>query len=261
MKLHGSSQQIFSIISYFKYVGNFNCLCFDRLSMRIEAVFALSLSKGIMRTKCADVLILNYFILYPSYFILSFFLLFLAIFQKKKTTMIPFAAPRSIVPTGILPTGIVSPTTAKNSVLGMVIMRINHDMQTAPEPERSSISFSTEMMSEGTWNVAMNAQTTSPELLSALTKPNNNLQVMELWNEQIPSTDKHVFLQELGNVLQQNILQSNSSVLTHNFCILNTKNGYHSFQWICSILPDKFGNTSRITASLRVLSPQVHPLH
>jgi hypothetical protein len=170
--------------------------------------------------------------------------------------MTPFAAPRAIMPLGIAP-----PTMAKNSVLGMVIIRIARDAQTAPEPARSPIAFSADMMSEGTWNVAMNAQTTSPELLSALTKPNNTLQVMELWNEQIASTDKHVFLQELGSVLQQNILQSNSSVLTHNFCILNTKNGYHSFQWICSILPDKFGNTSRITASLRVLSPQVNPIH
>jgi hypothetical protein len=221
--------------------------------MRIEAVFTLSLSKGIMQPKCADVLI-------PSYFILYTFLLFLAIFQKK-TTMIPFAAPRSIVPTGIVPTGTASPTTAKNSVLGMVIMRINHDVQTAPETAQSPISFSTKMMSEGTWNVAMNAQTTNPALLKALTTPNNSVQVMELWNEQIPNTDKYLFLQELGNALQQNARQSNSSVLTHNFCILSPKNGYHSFQWICSILPDQVGNTSRITASLRVLSPQVRPIH
>lgn len=165
-----------------------------------------------------------------------------------------------------MPFGIAPTTTAKNSVLGMVIMRITHDTQAAseqvqPEQAQSPISFSTETMSEGTWNIAMNGNIANPALLSALAKPNNNVQVMELWNEQIVSTDKHLFLQELGTALQQNAHQSNSSVLTHNFCILNTKHGYHSFQWICSILPGKFGNTSRITASLRVLSPQVHPIH
>jgi hypothetical protein len=174
--------------------------------------------------------------------------------------MIPLAVPRSFLPTG-MPTGIVPPTTAKNSVLGMVILRINHDIHITQEPESSPIMLTTKMMSAGTWNIAMNGSAASPELLSALTKPNNSIQVMELWNEQIPNADKHAFLQELGNTLKQNALQSNSSVLTHNFCILNSQNGYHSFQWICSILPDKFGNTSRVTASLRVLSPQVRSIY
>jgi hypothetical protein len=196
----------------------------------------------------------------PKRFIphISSFILFLSFSRNfsKITTMNPLAAYRSTLPSG---TGL--PTTAKNSVLGMVIMRINHEVLPTQESARSPIAFSSDIVSEGTWNIAMNSNVVHPELLRTLAQPNSAVQVMELWNEQIPSADKPVFLQELGIALQQNIMQANSSVLTHNFCILGTKNGYHSFQWICSILPDRFGNVSRITASLRVLSPQVRPIH
>jgi hypothetical protein len=57
-----------------KYVGNVSRLCFDRLNMRIKAVFTLSLSKGITQTKCAEVL--NYLIVSRSPFTLLQLLLF-----------------------------------------------------------------------------------------------------------------------------------------------------------------------------------------
>lgn len=152
----------------------------------------------------------------------------------------------------------VPAASKKNVVLGMVVIRLVHTTHDVIENAlQHSFAFTTANTQQQVWNVAMNHNQTNHELAYTLGGKVDSVNIMELWNESIPSEDKHVLIQELQKVIKNFTYSVNSSVITHSFGILNAVNGYHGFQWICSILPDTLGHVSRITATLRtILSPQ-----
>lgn len=153
--------------------------------------------------------------------------------------------------------------SAELHVLGMVVMRIKCDS----DIERLPFAFTVCTAPEETWDIAVDyrkdAQTltvglnSQPENKQANNAQQPTMQLMEFWNGPFSASEKQACLQELQIALENYTSAANSSVVTHNFSILQPLGGYHRLQWVCSILPDALrGNVSRITASLRVVPPQ-----